>query len=121
MAEHQLGPEKIHFAWNNELAPALTVKPGDIVHCWTQEVSYGQVTPGCSADVLTRLNFEQVYPLAGPIAVEGAEPGDALVVEILDLKPDAWGWAGVIPGLGLLAAEFSSPYIRHFDMSDGTT
>src|SRR2546423_899449 len=114
MAEHHLDREKIHFVWDNSLAPALTIQPGDTVHCWTQEVSYGQVTPGCAADVLTSLDFAHVYPLAGPIAVEGAEPGDALVVEILDLKPDAWGWAGVLPGLGLLSAEFATAYIRHF-------
>src|SRR5579872_6527509 len=52
MAEHHLDRDRIHFVWNNELAPALTVQPGDTVHCWTQEVSYGQVTPGCDAGVL---------------------------------------------------------------------
>ena len=121
MAEHHLDPKKIHFVWNNELPPAITVKPGDTVHCWTQEVSNGQVTPGCSADVLHTINFDNVYPLAGPIAVDGATPGDALEVEILSLQPDNWGWTGILPGLGLLSGEFNTPYIRHFDLSDGKT
>src|SRR5437763_661085 len=119
MAEHHLDPKKIHFVWNNELPPAITVQPGDTVHCWTQEVSNGQVTPGCSADVLHTINFDNVYPLAGPIAVDGAAPGDALEVEILSLKPDSWGWTGILPGLGLLSEEFNTAYIRHFDLSDG--
>jgi acetamidase/formamidase len=121
MAEHHLDPKKIHFVWNNELPPAITVKPGDTVHCWTQEVSNGQVTPGCSADVLHTINFDNVYPLAGPIAVDGAVPGDALEVAILSLQPDNWGWTGILPGLGLLSEEFNTAYIRHFDLSDGKT
>ncbi len=121
MAEHHVDPKKIHFVWNNDLTPAITVNPGDTVHCWTQEVSNGQVTPGCSAVVLAALNSDNVYPLAGPIAIDGAEPGDALEVEILSLTPDRWGWAGILPGLGLLSEEFSAPYIRHFDLSDGQT
>lgn len=119
MAEHKLDPGKIHFQWNNALEPALTVEPGDVVHCWTQEVTNGQVTPGCSAEILTRIDFDQLYPLAGPIYVEGAEPGDALSVEILALEPDDWGWNGLIPDLGLLAEDFKDPYIIHWDLSDG--
>ena len=47
-----------------------------------------------------------MYPLAGPIAVEGAAPGDTLVVEILDIQTRGWGWTAVLPGLGLLADDF---------------
>src|SRR4029077_879922 len=50
-----------------------------------------------------------------------AEPGDILEVEILRLAPLSWGWAGIIPGLGLLAEDFTAPYIRHFDLSNGST
>jgi acetamidase/formamidase len=121
MAEHQLDRSKIHFVWNNALSPAITVDPGDVVHCWTNEVTNGQVTRDSGADALGRVDFSQIYPLAGPIAVNGAMPGDTLEVEILSLKPDDWGWSGVIPGLGLLSEEFNQPYIRHFDLSNGKT
>lgn len=121
MAEHQLDPQKIHFQWNNSLSPAITIDPGEVVHCWTQEVSNGQVTPGSSADILANLDFDNIYPLAGPIYVNGVQPGDALVVEILSLKPDDWGWTGILPGLGLLSEDFTEPYIKHWDLSDGRT
>lgn len=121
MAEYELDPKRIHFKWNNALPPAITIEPGDVVHCWTQEVSNGQVTPGCSADVLSNIDFDNIYPLAGPIYVSGAEPGDALEVEILSLKPDDWGWNGILSGLGLLAEDFTEPYIKHWDLSDGKT
>lgn len=121
MAEHVLRPEQVHFKWDNALPPALEIAPGDVVHCQTAEVTNNQVTPGCDAAVLTQLDFEQLYPLAGPIYVQGAEPGDTLEVEILELTPGDWGWTGIIPGLGLLAEDFSAPYIRHFDLSNRQT
>lgn len=121
MASHKLNPKKIHFKWNNELSPAITIRPGDEVECWTQEVTNGQVTPGCDASVLTEIDFDQLYPLAGPVYVEGAEPGDALDIEILSLKPDDWGWTGIIPDLGLLSEDFKDPYIKHWDLSNGKT
>ena len=121
MAFYELDRHKIHFKWNNQLPPAITVNPGDEVECWTQEVTNGQVTHGSAASVLTEIDFDNIYPLAGPICVNGAEPGDALEVEILSLKPDGWGWTGILPGLGLLSEDFKDPYIRHWDLSDGRT
>ena len=101
--EHVLDKSKIHFKWNKANPPAVEIDPGDTVHCETDEVSSGQVTPGCSAEVFGRLNFDRLYPLAGPVYVKGAQPGDILEVEILRLEPWRWGWTGLIPGLGLLA------------------
>lgn len=40
----------------------------------------------------------------GPVAVEGAEPGDLLQVEVLRLDLDSFGWTAVIPGFGILSA-----------------
>src|SRR5213594_2496515 len=53
------------------------------------------------------LDWDRVYPLAGPIAVEDAAPSDTLAVEILELRVKDWGWTAIIPGLGLLPDEFS--------------
>jgi acetamidase/formamidase len=36
--------------------------------------------------------------------VRGAEPGDSLVVDILDVSTIDWGVATLIPGSGLTAA-----------------
>jgi acetamidase/formamidase len=119
--EHVLDKSKIHHKWDNSLSPAIEIEPGDIVHCETDEVTSGQVTPGCSADVFNNLNFDLLYPLAGPIYVKGAAPGDAIEVEILRMQTLDWGWTGLIPGLGLLAEDFPTPYIRHFDLTNGVT
>src|ERR1700716_2421975 len=119
--EHSIERGKVHYKWDNSLPPAVEVDSGDVVHFETDEVTDGQVKPGSPASALTSLDFNRLYPLAGPVFVKGAEPGDVLEIEMLELRPLEWGWTGLIPGLGLLAADFPDPYIRHFDLSDGET
>lgn len=118
MAEHVLERGRVHYKWDNSLEPVVEIEPGDIVHCETAEVTDGQVTPGCPASRLGEIDFNRLYPLAGPIFVKGAEPGDALEVEMLRLEPLDWGWTGILPGLGLLSEDFTEPYIRHFDLTN---
>jgi acetamidase/formamidase len=120
MAEHRIGRDTVHYKWDNSLPPAVEVNAGDVVHCETEEVSDGQVRPNSPASALAGLNFDRLYPLAGPVFVRGAEPGDTLQVDILDLRSLDWGWAAIIPGLGLLSEDFAEAYIRHFDLSNGT-
>jgi acetamidase/formamidase len=117
--EHRIERGRVHYMWDNSVQPAVEIDPGDVVHFETAEVSDGQVTPGCPASALANLDMSRLYPLAGPVFVRGAEPGDALEVDILRLDPLEWGWAAILPGLGLLAEDFPDPYVRHFDLTNG--
>jgi acetamidase/formamidase len=67
------------------------VEPGDTVVYHTREVSDGQITPDSTTEDLAGLNWERLYPLAGPVAMAGAEPGDILAVEVLDIHTQVWG------------------------------
>ncbi len=116
--EHSIKRGTVHYKWDNSLPPAVEVASGDVVHFETEEVSDGQIRPGSPASALTSLDFDRLYPLAGPVFVKGAEPGDVLEIEMLELRPLEWGWTALIPGLGLLAEDFPEPYIRHFDLTD---
>jgi acetamidase/formamidase len=116
--EHTIGRDTHHFKWDNSNPPAVEISPGDVVHFDTEEVTAGQLKKGDPASKLGALDFDRLYPLGGPVYVKGAEPGDALEVEILDLKPGSWGWAALLPGLGLLASDFPDPYVRYFDLGD---
>jgi len=58
-----------------------------------------------------------MYPLTGPVYVEGAQPGDALVVEVLDVKIADAGWTVIMPGSGILE-EFRKPYLHRWDLTD---
>jgi acetamidase/formamidase len=115
--EHELPAGHVHFRWDNSLEPVLEVEPGDVVHYELQEVSGGQITPTSTAADLSRLSMDRVYPLAGPLFVKGALPGDTLEVEVVDLRPGNWGWTSVLIDLGLLPDDFPELYLRIWNLT----
>jgi acetamidase/formamidase len=116
---HHLPDERVHFTWDTGNEPVLGIDSGDTVVVWTRDVSDNQIGPDSDRSVIDGLDWNRVYPLAGPIAIRGAEPGDTLAVEILDLHTQGWGWTAILPGLGLLPDDFPSAYLRVFDLSRG--
>ena len=109
---HYFPDDRVHHVWDNEQEPVITVEPGDTVVYHTREVSDGQIGRDSDASVLEGLDWDRVYPLAGPVAMAGAEPGDVLAVEVLDIRTQGWGWTAVIPGFGLLPEDFPTPTSR---------
>jgi acetamidase/formamidase len=109
---------QVHYTWDAGNEPALTIDSGDTLVVWTRDVSDNQIGPDSDVSVIADLDWDRVYPLAGPIHVNGAQPGDTLAVEILDIRTQGWGWTAILPGLGLLADEFPDAYLRIFDISD---
>jgi acetamidase/formamidase len=123
MTEHHITRgHPTHRVWDATLDPVLEVDPGDVVVADTDDFAAGQITRDSTAADLLELDFDRIYPLAGPIAVRGAKPGDALAVEILGFELPEWGWACIIPGLGLLPQEeFPEPVLKVFDLTGGET
>ncbi|HEX9134438.1 MAG TPA: acetamidase/formamidase family protein [Ktedonobacteraceae bacterium] len=118
MATHHLDDTQPHAFWDNSHPARLRIQPGDTVVFETLEASAGQVGPDSPSAVVANLNFDFIHPLTGPVYVEGAEPGDALVVDIISIKHKGWGWNAVIPGFGLLAEDFSEPYLHHYKLGE---
>jgi acetamidase/formamidase len=116
---HHLPDEQVHFTWDAGNEPRVMVDSGDTVVVWTRDVSDNQITPDSDASVIAALDWDRVYPLNGPIGVSGAEPGDMLAIEILDIHTQGWGWTAILPGLGLLPEDFPDAYLRVFDLSHG--
>lgn len=118
MAEHHLraSSETCHWGFfDSRLKPVLVIASGDEVTVDT--ISGGPemlpdkdrfIIPPELADV--HANNERVLPghiLTGPIAVDGAEPGDVLEIEILDIKlRQDWGWNAIRPLMGTLPDDF---------------
>src|SRR5918911_1943011 len=116
---HYFPPDRVHFSWDADNEPALTVRSGDTVVVHTRDVSDNQITPESTAEAIASLDWDRVYPLAGPIALEGAQPGQTLAIEVVDLHTQGWGWTAIIPGLGLLPDDFPDPYLKIFDLTNG--
>ncbi len=118
MATHHLDDTQPHAFWDNSYPARLRIQPGDTVVFETLEASAGQVGPDSPSEVVGNLNFDFIHPLTGPVYVEGAEPGDALVVDIISIKHKGWGWNAVIPGFGLLAEDFTEPYLHIYKLGE---
>lgn len=116
MTTHHLDSSRVHNFWDNSIPARVRIKPGDTVVFETVEASVGQITPQSTRADIGRLDFGRVNAVTGPVYVEGAEPGDALVVEVLSFKNKGWGWNAVIPGFGLLQDEFPDPYLHIYKL-----
>jgi acetamidase/formamidase len=87
-------PDSVHWGYFDcSLEPALTVRSGDLVRIEAVTHQAGDAPDLLMDEGIERI-FDQVqdrgpgpHLLTGPIAVEGAQPGDVLAVEILDLRP----------------------------------
>jgi acetamidase/formamidase len=110
--DHTLHRTLHHIGWNNANPPALRIAPGETVAFETVDSSGAQLAPGSTVADLARLDFTRVNPVTGPVHVDGAEPGDALRIRILDMTPSGWGWTANIPGFGLLADQFPDPALH---------
>ncbi|MEQ8493358.1 MAG: acetamidase/formamidase family protein, partial [Gammaproteobacteria bacterium] len=87
----------IHNRWHPDIPMARQVKPGDEFRIQCLDWTGGQIANDDSANDIRDVDLSKVHYLSGPIGVEGAEPGDLLVVDILDvgvLPESAWGFTG---------------------------
>ena len=79
--------DKIHNRWHPEVPIVEWVKPGDDFIIETVDWTGGFIKNNDSADDVRDIDLSIVHFLSGPIGVKGAEPGDLLVVDLLDVGP----------------------------------
>jgi len=110
-ANEQMG---LHNRWHPDIPPVANVKPGQIFNVTSVDWTGGQIGNTDDSDDIKDVDLTQIHYLSGPIAVEGAEAGDCLVVDILDVRPFdemPWGYTGIFElenGGGLLATTYQS-------------
>lgn len=89
---------QIHNRWHPDLPMIAMVNPGDEFRVECMDWTGGQIGNNDSANDVRDVDLTQVHYLSGPIGVEGAEPGDLLVVDILDVgtfEDQQWGFNGI--------------------------
>ena len=109
---HSIHRDQSHLGWDNSIPPVLSVIAGETVEFEVIDASGGQLNAGSTVDDIAGLDFSQINPVTGPVFVEGAEPGDALKVTLLEFVASGWGWTANIPGFGLLADQFAEPALH---------
>ena len=108
-----------HNRWHPDIPPVVRCKAGDEVVLETRDAFDGQFGPNASLDIVAKPDLGVVHPLTGPVYIEGAEPGDLLDVEILDIVPDRYGFTTQTPGFGFLRDQFPEPFKVSWDIGDG--
>ena len=104
-AEYTISSDKNHNKFSSAIPYQIKVPDGSIVEAFTKEATGGQLNINSTLDDFNKVDMDLVHTLTGPIYIEGAEVGDVLAVEILDLEPGDWGWTGMGPDFGFLAGE----------------
>jgi len=108
-----------HNRWHPGIAPVVHCDPGDEVVLDTRDAFDGHMGPRATLATVAAPNLNVVHPLTGPVFVDGAEPGDILDVEILDVEPDSYGYTVQVPGFGFLRDVFPDPFMVRWSIAGG--
>lgn len=99
MATHELHPTRasLHGRFSNDLQPALTVASGDRIVASTLDAGWGFVEQpdpfGSPLKFEPRTEDDEAgHALLGPVAIDGAEPGDTVEIRLETIRPAGWGW-----------------------------
>ena len=109
---HELAPNARVYTYSSTNPAGAVVQSGDAieVQCldasdgWLEASGPGSTTEHYAKRRHTPESMKQFpgNPVCEPVFVEGAEPGDTLQVELMELRTADWGWTGVRRGFGLL-------------------
>jgi formamidase len=87
-----------HNRWHPDIPPVVAVEPGTTFRIECLDWTDGQIGDNDSANDVRDVRLPRVHVLSGPIAVNGAQPGDLLVVDIVEigaLPNSEWGFTGI--------------------------
>ena len=108
-----------HNRFHPDIEPVVEVEEGEEVAMETLDALDGQLPPTATVDNFAAINAGAVHPLTGPIYVKGAEPGDELEIEFLDIEPELHAFSCIMPGMGFLRDIFDEPFLVHWKIRDG--
>jgi formamidase len=112
-------PETGHNRWHPDIPPLVRCQPGDEVIMETRDALDGVLDADSTVEDLGKVDLGVVHPLTGPVYIEGAEPGDVLVAEILEVVPPSFGFTVQLPGFGFLRDDFPDPYLVKWQIDGG--
>ncbi len=94
---------KLVYSFDASTPPVATISSGDFITVETHDTSSGRIhSLDDFAEFIRTRDPLKVNPAAGPIFVEGAEPGDALAVKILSIQLGPYGFVRALGGAGVI-------------------
>lgn len=119
-----------HNRYHPDIPPVENIKPGEEVRIDCREWFDGFIKNDDSAQDILEAPMSKVHALSGPFRIEGAKPGDLLIVDIMDVGPipqetgplagQSWGYTGIFAkknGGSFLVDQFPDAYKAVWDFS----
>jgi amidase len=111
--------EHLHLQWTHDLEPLARVRVGETLVVETED-NFGLFREMNSEnDLVEAMSLTQLNPLTGPLYVENAQPGDTLVVEIVDITVADQGHIALIPNVGMLRDHTVTPHTKIWRIEGG--
>ncbi|MBC3194901.1 acetamidase/formamidase family protein [Pseudonocardia sp. C8] len=107
-----------HNRWHPDIPPLHELGPGDEIILEAGGYDDYQLQDVDDDQDIRDFDLTRTHPMAGPVRVDGAEPGDLLVVDVLDVQPlSGIGYSNILPGMGgPLASWFPQGYKTVWDL-----
>lgn len=112
-------PSTGHNRFHPDIPPIVVVEEGEEVVLETRDGVDSQLGPHTTEADMAGMQAGAIHPLTGPVFVKGAQPGDVLEVEFLDIVPQPHAFTAIVPGLGFLRDVFTTPFLVHWQIRDG--
>lgn len=108
--------DNLNYVFSKDNEVVARIKPGEVLcfntcDCFARQVKDESFT-------IDKIDFTKANPTAGPAYIEGAEVGDVIAVDILDIQVEDQGFACSIPATGILADQ-AEMRTRIFKINDG--
>jgi len=113
----RISRDHIVYSLDRAHPPVVSVDPGTEICFETWDARTGTVQK--ETDLLTAPHPKGPNPATGPVAIRGASPGDALVVQIQDIKLASRGYTGIRPRQGVLGHLIDGYRTKVMDIEDG--
>ncbi len=98
-----------HNRWHPGITPIAELAPGESIIIETAGYDDYQLQDNDDVSDVVNMDLGRVHPIGGPIYVKGAEPGDLLVVDVLEISPlSGVGYSAIIPEIGGLLKDVFS-------------
>jgi amidase len=108
MPRFHIAADRRQTIFDPAIPPVEEVAPGDIVCFETDDSAYARLAAGGTVE---EIGVENLNAVTGPVAVRGAEPGDVLRIDVLEIEI-ARAWAVWLPGFGTLGNRTAAARVR---------
>ena len=115
--EHCADDPNCFNRYHPEVSEKATANIGDMIVYHTRDALDTKFTLDSIPADLATVDLGLVHPMTGPVHINGAQRGDAIEVEIVDIVPDQYGYTVIAPGFGFLRDIFTEPYIVNWRLT----